>query len=140
MSTTPLQCTPLAAASAAPTSPPIRAWEEEVGSPSRQVIRFQQMAPIRAANTTLRPWELVGVAMMPAPTVLAPPVPSAAPAKFMHAASASAAAGVSARVEIDVAIAFAASWKPLVKSNAKAMTTTAARAARFAFIEPDSVH
>ena len=40
--------------------------------------------------------------------------PRKAPTKFMTAAMASAMRGVSARVETDVAMALAASWKPLV--------------------------
>ena len=39
------------AASAAPTTPPIRAWDELDGSPYHQVIRFHVIAPIRPANT-----------------------------------------------------------------------------------------
>ena len=39
-------------ARAAPTMPPIRAWELEEGSPKYQVIRFQAIAPTRPANTT----------------------------------------------------------------------------------------
>jgi hypothetical protein len=46
--------------------------------------------------------------------VVATPVPSRAPTRFITAASSSAARGVSARVDTDVAMAFAASWKPLV--------------------------
>ena len=38
---------------------------------------------------------------------------------------ATAARGVSARVETDVAIEFAVSWKPFVKSKNSATTTTA---------------
>ena len=41
-------------------------------------------------------------------------VPSMAPTKFITAAMMSAMRGVRARVETDVAIAFAASWNPLV--------------------------
>ena len=41
-----------AAMRVAPSSPPIRAWLLELGMPSRQVMRFQVMAPIRAAATT----------------------------------------------------------------------------------------
>jgi hypothetical protein len=41
-------------------------------------------------------------------------VPRNAPVTFITAARSSAARGVSARVETEVAIAFAASWKPLV--------------------------
>ena len=47
-------------------------------------------------------------------TVCATFCPRKAPTKFMIAAITSAMRGVSARVETEVAIAFAASWKPLV--------------------------
>ncbi len=47
-------------------------------------------------------------------TVCATFWPRNAPTKFITAASVSATRGVSARVETEVAIAFAASWKPLV--------------------------
>ena len=47
-------------------------------------------------------------------TVWATSWPRSAPTKFITAASVSAIRGVSARVEIEVAIAFAASWKPFV--------------------------
>ena len=50
-----------------------------------------------------------------------------APTKFRTAESATAARGLSARVEIEVATAFAVSWKPLVKSNASAVATTITR-------------
>ena len=42
-----------------------------------------------------------------------------APKKFIIAAISTATRGGRARVETDVAIAFAVSWKPLIKSNAK---------------------
>ena len=48
------------------------------------------------------------------PTVLATSWPRKAPMKFITAAIASATRGVSARVETEVAMALAASWKPLV--------------------------
>ena len=48
------------------------------------------------------------------PMVLATPSDTSAPSRFITAASSSATLGVSARVEIDVAMALAASWKPLV--------------------------
>ena len=47
-------------------------------------------------------------------TVLATSWPRKAPTKFITAAITSATRGVSARVETEVAIALAASWKPLV--------------------------
>ncbi len=54
------------------------------------------------------------MSMMPLPMVCATSVPSIAPMRLNTAAMRSAARGVSARVETDVAMAFAASWKPLV--------------------------
>jgi hypothetical protein len=56
----------------------------------------------------------VGVSMRPSLTVSATPVPRKAPARFMNAAMATATRGVSARVETAVAMAWEASWKPLV--------------------------
>ena len=47
-------------------------------------------------------------------TVLATSCPRKAPTKFMTAAIASATRGVSAPVDTEVAMALAASWKPLV--------------------------
>ena len=47
-------------------------------------------------------------------TVCATFCPRKAPMKFMTAAITSAIRGVSARVDTEVAIAFAASWKPFV--------------------------
>lgn len=67
-----------------------------------------------AAATMTRPCEPFGASMMPLPTVEATWVPRWAPMKFMAAAMNNAALGVSARVETEVAMAFAASWNPLV--------------------------
>ena len=41
----------LATISTAPSRPPIRAWLDELGMPSRHVIRFQMIAPTSAAAT-----------------------------------------------------------------------------------------
>ena len=52
-----------------PTSPPIRACELEEGMPSPQVIRFQTMAPIKAAKIT---WVSITLgSTMPVPMVWA---------------------------------------------------------------------
>jgi hypothetical protein len=51
---------------------------------------------------------------MPLPTVLATLPPKCAPTKLPMAAMPSATLGVRARVDTLVAMAFAASWKPLV--------------------------
>ncbi len=103
-----------AAASVAPTSPPISACDEDDGRPSAQVITFHTIAPVTPASTTSRLAVTWGSSTMPDPTVCATPVPRNAPTRFIDAATSSAARGVRARVDTEVAIAFAASWKPLV--------------------------
>ena len=82
--------------------------------PNHQVIRFQVIAPTSAASTTTRPEIPWGGSMMPPPTVEATSVPRNAPIRFITAAMMSATRGVRARVATEVAMAFAASWKPFV--------------------------
>ncbi len=116
----------------APTIPPASAWEEDDGSPHHQVSRFQTMAPIRAAkitaSTVSTPWAFRRSNwMMPLPTVWAtrsspPKNTGAAATKLKKAAQATAVTGESTRVETMVAMEFAASWKPLMKSKASATT------------------
>ena len=55
-----------------------------------------------------------GASMMPLPMVAATFWPKNAPNRLATAAMPRAMRGVSARVETEVAMAFAASWKPLV--------------------------
>ena len=64
---------------------------------------------------------------MPLAIVLATSSDRNAPTKLSRAARATATRGFSAPVAIDVAMAFAVSWKPLVKSNASAVATTTIR-------------
>ena len=64
---------------------------------------------------------------MPVAIVAATANDTNAPAKLRIAASRTAVRGVSARVETLVAIAFAVSWKPFVKSKKRATATTATR-------------
>ncbi len=95
------------------------------------MTRFQSLAPIRPAKI------MVGVIctppspsrMMPPETVFATSVLRNAPTRFRTAAIATATRGFSAPVAMGVAIAFAVSWKPLVKSknSARAMTRTTMR-------------
>jgi hypothetical protein len=66
---------------------------------------------------------MVGSTMEP-PMVLATLVERYAPAKFNVPASNTAARGERTLVETTVAIAFAASFQPLAKSNIRATTTT----------------
>src|SRR5829696_694374 len=112
-----------ALATPAPAKPPIRACEEEVGSPSHQVKKFQATAPTSPAKTTA---SLTTAGSTVLPTVLATPVwNTKKAAKLKKAAQMTAIFGVSTLVETTVAIELAASWKPLVKSNTKASATIA---------------
>jgi len=107
---------------AAPAEPPISAWDELVGRPMYQVKRFQPMAPIRAAKMT--GGLTTEMSINPAPTVSATRVWTIRKAaKLKKAAQMTAWRGVRTRVETTVAIEFAASCMPLVKSNASATTT-----------------
>jgi hypothetical protein len=100
-----------ALATPAPITPPISACDDEVGSPSHQVVRFQAIAPTRPANTTA---SLTTVGSMILPTVLATWVRKTRKAmKLKNAAQMTASRGFSTRVETTVAIELAASWKPL---------------------------
>src|SRR5205814_972646 len=60
----------------------------------------------------------------PWPMVFATAVPESAPAKFNTAAMRIACHGARTRVAITVAIAFAVSWKPLMKSKMTAARRT----------------
>src|SRR5205085_937342 len=80
------------------------------------------IAPSSAAKTTLVVARSVWT--IPLPTFFATAVVTKAPARLATAATATASRGDSARVETEVAIAFAVSWKPFVKSNPSATATT----------------
>ena len=90
----------------------MRAWLLELGRPTRQVSRFQAIAPIRADATTT--WSASVWSTSPDPIVFATAVPESAPTKFAVADSRIACSGLSARVDTEVAIALAVSWKPLM--------------------------
>src|SRR3954452_22011987 len=113
------------ATNAAPTTPPISACDELEGRPSHQVARFHAIAPISPANTTVV--VIAAASTIPLATVAATFSEMNAPAKFRTADIATAVRGDIARVDTDVAIAFAVSWNPFVKSNASAVTTTITR-------------
>src|SRR2546429_3964772 len=118
--------TPPAAATAAPALPPISACDDEVGRPRYHVIRSHAMAPIRPQNTTDR-LSTSGFTTSLA-IVAATFVPNTRNAmKLKKAAHSTARTGVRTRVATTVAIEFAASWKPLKKSNARATATTMTR-------------
>jgi hypothetical protein len=113
-----------AAATAEPSTPPINAWLELDGSPKYQVIRFQVIAPTRPASTTSR--VIASGTTIPLAIVAATSSDTNAPAKLRTAELATAVRGDIARVDTLVAIEFALSWKPLVKSKKSATATTAA--------------
>ena len=80
------------------------------------------MAPTRPAKMT------TGVILVsstsPLEIVLATSTERKAPTRFSTPAMVTATFGLSAPVAIDVAMALAVSWKPLVKSKTSAVTTT----------------
>jgi hypothetical protein len=103
-------------------SPPNNACEELEGSPSSQVSRFQRMAPTSPAKITTG--VIRASATIPPEIVLATSTERKAPARLRTPAIVTAALGRSAPVAMEVAIAFAVSWKPFVKSKTSAVTTT----------------
>src|SRR5690606_625285 len=106
----------------APTSPPTSACDELEGMPYHQVTRFQTMAPTRAPKMV---WASIRVgSTMPLPTVAATFISNTiTAAKLKVAAQTTAWCGFRTLVETMVAIEFAASWKPLRKSNVSARAT-----------------
>src|SRR3954449_12666096 len=70
---------------------------------------------------------------MPCEIVAATLMERNAPTKFSRAQSPTATLGRRARVAMDVAIAFAVSWKPLVKSKTTAVATTITRSSSESF-------
>ncbi len=96
--------------------PPIRAWLLELGIASAQVMRFQLIAPIKAAASTVEPFPRIMLSWtMPEPMVVATATPKTrAPTKLAVADSRMAYSGLSARVETEVAMALAVSWKPFM--------------------------
>ena len=103
--------------------PPMSAWLELDGSPRSHVTRFQVIAPTSPARMTLS--VTASGSTIPVAIVAATLSETNAPAKFSTDAMRTAVRGESARVETLVAIAFAVSWKPFVKSKKSATATTA---------------
>ena len=99
-------------AATAPTMPPMRAWDEEEGSPFHQVRRFQMMAPMSAAMTVSR--SIFEGSTMPLPMVVATALLMKAPRKLRLAARKMAHGMLSAPVSTVVAMELAVSWKPLM--------------------------
>src|SRR3989441_8162596 len=115
---------------AAPARPPMRACDDDTGSPSHQVSRFHAMAPTRPPRMTQR--SMATGSTTPLPTVVATftPKPNAA-TKLKKAAQATATFGDRVPVDTTVATELAASWKPFRKSKTSAtrmMAMTESRA------------
>src|SRR5438045_9403733 len=79
------------------------------------------MADSRAAMT--RSWVASAGGTIPLPTVEATAVPVKAPTILRAPAISTAVPGASTRVATEVAMALAVSWKPLIKSKTRPMTT-----------------
>jgi hypothetical protein len=80
--------------------------------PYHQVMRFQTQAPSSAASTT--DWVTMAGSAKPVAMVLATAVPVMAPTKLRMPAMITAVRTGSTPVETTVAMALAASWKPLM--------------------------
>ncbi len=108
----------------APMIEKISAWLDDVGRPKYQVKRSHAIAAISAATT--RSCVTTFESTMPFPTVFATATPESAPTRFRVPAMRTACAGVRTRVATTVAMALAASWKPLTYSKMTPRTTTSA--------------
>ena len=109
-----------ACATPAPRRPPKRLWLDEEGRPSFHVSRFQLIAATRADAVTVR--VIAESSIRPLPTVFATSwfVKRKNAKKFAPAAITIALFGDITRVATMVAIEFAESCIPLLKSNASA--------------------
>src|SRR5690242_14568845 len=106
----------------APISPPNSACEELDGSPRYQVVRFHKIAPTSPAKITTG---LMSVSSTSPPEIVfATWTERNAPTRLRTPAITTATLGRSAPVAIEVAMAFAVSWKPFVKSKINAVRTT----------------
>ena len=99
------------------------------GCPGYQVARFHRIPPASPANTTAGVTRCV--CTKPLAMVAATLKERKAPARFRTPDRATATRGGNASVAMDVAIALPVSWKPLVKSNPRAVTTTSTRRTLF---------
>src|SRR5262245_59235135 len=90
-----------------PTIPPMRACDDEDGTPNHQVTRFQVLPPTSPAKITVV--VMAPASTIPFATVAATLIEMNAPTKFRAPAMPTAILGFSAPVAIVVAIAFAVS-------------------------------
>src|SRR3954468_16151940 len=100
------------------------ACDDDDGRPQYQVSRFHAIAPTRPARITCG--SISSMWMRPLPIVFATAVPKRKrPMKLKAAAQTTATEGESTRVETTVAMEFAESWNPLMKSKMNATSTIA---------------
>src|SRR5881409_742449 len=131
------------ASAVAPTMPPMSAWLLDVGRPQTHVIRSHTIAPTTPPMMMAIEWKraasLSGNAFTPRTfaSIIPLPIVSAMafvmktiPTKLPAAAMATAFVGVRTFVATIVAIAFAASWNPLKKSNRKTTRIATTRIAK----------
>jgi hypothetical protein len=105
-----------AAATPAPIRAPTRAWLLDVGRARYQVIKSQIIAPTRVAK--IRFTVITWLSMIPFPIVVAMAVPKkSGPTRLKKAAIVTAFSGESTFVATTVAMAFAESWNPFMKSK-----------------------
>src|SRR4029078_9331276 len=93
--------------------PPNSACEELEGRPTSQVNRFHRMAPVKPANTTTG--VIFASFTSPPAIVFATCTDRNAPARLRMPAMATATFGRRAPVAIEVAIALAVAWHPVVE-------------------------
>ena len=110
---------------AAPSKPPIRAWEELDGNPKSHVSKFQITAESKAQKITVN--VIMSALTIPEPIVFATCVPVKAPINSRLAPKRTACLGDKTFVDTTVAIALAQSWNPFINSNTSAINTTAAK-------------
>src|SRR6185437_9459194 len=111
-----------AATQVAPIRPPNNACDELEGRPRYQVIRFHRIAPTSPAKITTGLMRVSSTS--PPEIVFATWTERNTPTRLRQPAIATATLGLSAPVAIEVAMAFAVSWKPFVKSKINAVRTT----------------
>ena len=103
------------------------------------MMRFQVIAPTRPAATTAR--VIAPGSTTPFPIVLATLVSKKnAAMKLKNAAQRTACCGLSTRVDTTVAMEFAASWKPLMKSKTSARKTRRMTSVISAIFQDDPLH
>src|SRR5262245_20080916 len=120
---------------AAPARPPMSACDDDTGSPSHQVRRFQVMAPTRPPRTTQRSTAAGSTTPLPRVFATLTPNPNAA-TKLKKAAQATATLGLSVPVDTTVATELAASWKPFRKSKTSATAMIATTEIRTGSMAP----